>query len=109
MNGTQVLDEVASRHASGNISSDSDTFVADKIIHALKIYPVISPTMLQAALGPGLSPKLWRPILSALLDNGTVIQKELTTTGPSGRQNTYTQLMLSPEKLSELQPQASVG
>lgn len=79
-------------------SESSGDYIADKILHYLAIYPVISPTMLQAALGPGCGPRLWRPVLEGLIASGVVEQSEITAEGPTGRRNTYTQLSLAKQK-----------
>jgi len=66
-----------------------------KIIHQLKIFPIISPTMLQGALGPSLKPALWRPILTDLIERGVVIEELETVLTPAERYNTYTKLSLA--------------
>jgi hypothetical protein len=48
--------------------------VEQKIMEIITVYPRISPTMLQAGLGPSLSPELWRPALEKLIRRNLVSQ-----------------------------------
>jgi hypothetical protein len=54
--------------------SDPATLIREKILMLLQIYPRVSPTMLQAGLGPSLSPEIWRPVFNEMLADGTLIQ-----------------------------------
>ena len=69
--------------------------VERRIIHLLKIYPGISPTMLQAALGPKTKPQTWRPALKRLLEQGVVEQEFVVAESPMERYNTYTKLAIN--------------
>ncbi len=71
-----------------------------KILHLLKIYPVISPTMLQSGLGPSTKPAQWRPCLKRLIDSGEVIEEQESMQTPSERYNTYSKLSLPGTKVS---------
>lgn len=66
-----------------------------KILHILEIYPVISPTMLQGGLGPGVKSADWRPVLNSLLDRGIVVKSEVNKQTPVGRYNCYKRLSLA--------------
>jgi hypothetical protein len=68
--------------------------VKTKILHVLSIYPVISPTMLQGGLGAYIKPKIWRPALEALIDEGKVVETQEGVMTPYDRYNTYTKLSL---------------
>lgn len=68
--------------------------IRTKILHLLRIYPIISPTMLQGGLGPAMKPVLWRPVLDELLKEGAVIQEQESMLTPTERYNTYTKLSL---------------
>ncbi len=70
-----------------------------KIVHLLKIYPIISPTMLQSGLGPQLKPAQWRPVLTTLIEQGKVIETKESMQTPSSRYNTYSKLALPGTKL----------
>ena len=88
-------------------SDDTEVPFRDKIIHVLSIYPTISPTMLQMGLGPGISPKIWRPHLQALIDEGVVVQDSVAKQSPMGRYHQYQRLQLSPEVLAQEQDKIS--
>jgi len=66
-----------------------------KIIHLMKIYPIISPTMLQGGLGPSMKPALWRPVLDELIQEDVILQEQESMTTPSGRYNSYPKLRLA--------------
>ena len=68
--------------------------IEDKILHILTVYPVISPTMLQAGLGPSTKPALWRPVLSRLMEEGKVVEESESLETPTSRYNTYNKLSL---------------
>ncbi len=74
--------------------------IKTKILHLLKIYPVISPTMLQSALGPSTKPTKWRPCLKRLIDSGEVIEEQESMQTPTERYNTYSKLSLPGTKVS---------
>lgn len=69
--------------------------IETKILHLLRIYPIISPTMLQGALGPATRPVQWRPVLINLIAQGKVIEEQKSMQTPSERYNTYTKLFLA--------------
>lgn len=68
--------------------------IETRILHLLKIYPLISPTMLQSGLGPSTKPENWRPVLVDLVQRGVVIEEQQSMQTPSERYNTYTKLSL---------------
>ena len=76
------------------LAVDENEKLADKIVHILTVYPMISPSMLQIGLGPAVSPSIWKPILEGLIESGTVIRTNVLAETPSGRQNTYMRLEL---------------
>lgn len=59
--------------------------VKARILHTLEIFPYISRSMIQVALGPGLSPKFWDGPLSALVDEGRIKLVETVIASPGGR------------------------
>ena len=69
--------------------------IREKIIHLLKVYPIISPTMLQAALGAYVKPIKWRPVLVELIADGTVVEENESIMTPFKRYNSYTKLRLA--------------
>ncbi len=72
---------------------DPDT-IRKKILHILKIYPVISPTMLQGGLGPYMRPAQWRPVLKTLVEQGKVMETQESLQTHAGRYNMYSKLSL---------------
>jgi len=68
--------------------------IQDKILHILTIYPVISPTMLQAAIGASIKPLVWRPALTNLITNGQIKAASIEATTPTGRYNRYQTIQL---------------
>lgn len=74
--------------------NESPAAVRAKILHLLELYPIISPTMLQAGLGPATKPKVWRPVLAELVTLGLVVEDEIPTTTTTERYNSYKRLHL---------------
>ena len=74
--------------------------IETRILHLLRIYPIISPTMLQSGLGPSTKPAQWRPVLTALIAQGKVKEDTISMQTPSERYNTYTKLSLPGTKVS---------
>ena len=68
--------------------------IAVKILHLLSIYPIISPTMLQGALGGAMKPAIWKPVLDELVTAGKVIKEQESTMTPADRYNEYSKLKL---------------
>jgi hypothetical protein len=68
--------------------------LADKIVHALTVWPVLSPSMLQVGIGTSVSPKLWHPILEQLIKDGVVKREEVRAKSPLGRDQVYIRLSL---------------
>ena len=73
--------------------------VRAKILHILKVYPIISYTMLQSGLGPYTKPGLWRPVLAELIDEGKVVEDQESLQTPTNRYNTYNKLLLPNTKV----------
>jgi hypothetical protein len=60
-----------------------------RIIHSLTIFPFLSGSMIQTALSPGLPPKLWRPILVSLIEEGIVTITKVSAVTPGNRSQSY--------------------
>ena len=69
-----------------------------KILHILRIYPIISPTMMQAALGPSTKAILWHPVLQDLINRNLVVREQESLLTPAERYNAYTKLSLVPDE-----------
>ena len=77
------------------ITQEVEAKAEAKILHLLRIYPLISPTMLQAGLGPYVKPGIWRPVLRRLIEQGVVREEKEELLTPDERYNTYTKLSLA--------------
>jgi hypothetical protein len=77
-----------------DVTNNAEKEVMAKILHLLRIFPVISPTMLQGGLGPYTKPAIWRPALQKLIAEGKVVETQESLQTPSERYNTYTKLSL---------------
>lgn len=78
------------------VHNPGDEEIALRIIHILKIYPKVSPSMLQVAMGTSLSPASWKPVLERLITEGAVQREAVGATTPSGRYQTYRVISLNP-------------
>lgn len=70
--------------------------IRDKILHVLKHYPVLSPSMLQVGIGPSISPRAWHPVLDSLVQENIVQKSERGVEDPSGRYRSITLIQLVP-------------
>lgn len=78
-----------------SVDEEVQAEIAVKIVHLLGIYPIISPTMLQGALGPQVKAGIWRPVLTQLIEEGKVVEESVSMLTPTERYNTYTKLSLA--------------
>lgn len=68
----------------------------EKVLFGLSIYPVISPSMLHIFVGTAVPKSLWKDvILKELIQEGLVVQENITLTSPHDRVQTYTLLRLA--------------
>lgn len=67
-----------------------------KILHTLKIWPKLSPSMLQVGIGTSLSSRMWHPVLDQLIREGKVIRTEQQAKSHIGRDQIYTIISLAP-------------
>lgn len=74
--------------------SAGETVIRERIEHILKIYPKVSMSMLQVAIGTGLAPALWHPVLNKMLLDNVVSKKMFSCATPTGRSQTYTVISL---------------
>lgn len=70
--------------------------IRERILFTLSIYPKVSPTMLQVALGTSTRPAVWHPVLNQLIEDGLVDRTQVRppTPAPSGRDQVYTIIQL---------------
>jgi hypothetical protein len=75
--------------------------IRGKILQVLTHFPVLSPSMLQVGIGPGISPRVWRPELDKLVQEGKILRQEKGIEDLSGQYRTIIQIQLAPEPASE--------
>lgn len=68
--------------------------IAAKIVMYLEVYPMISPTMLQVALGPQVKPAIWRPVLDNMVDNEIVIRDTVSHARENGLRRDFIRIYL---------------
>lgn len=95
------------------MSLETETrMLRSRITELFGVYPRMSPTMLQAALGPSLSPRIWRPVMDKMIHEGTLTLDAEMPPVVSGRSRPYTVLSLTSAKISSIAvpppPRASV-
>lgn len=74
---------------------DESTAIEAKLLFVLGMYPGISPTMLQAGLGPQVKPVIWRPVYERLLSEGKVKLELTSKETPLGRHQTFTRIYIN--------------
>jgi hypothetical protein len=77
----------------GNESEDS--LLRKRMITTLLIYPRISPSMMQVAIGPHHKPYMWRPVLESLIKEGVIERLQESRQSERGRWRTLIILQLS--------------
>lgn len=81
--------------------SSAQQAVEDKILHILKHFPILSPSMLQISLGSGIPTPMWRPILEDLIQRGSVYRYRKSVVTPTGRAQMQTMLSSLPPPKSD--------
>jgi len=89
---TNVADPATEEH--GN---EASTVIRERIIHTLRVFPKLSPSMLNVGIGTSVPGSLWRPELERLKAEGIVIEDTVVMETPARRTQSYTVLSLSPE------------
>jgi len=77
-----------------------DELTRQRIINTLEIYPKVSPSMLQAAIGPHNKPQFWRPILESLIEEGIVTRDQKSHRSERGRYRILIIISLSEDYLA---------
>jgi hypothetical protein len=73
---------------------ERDYLWRERILHVLRIYPRISPSMLQVGIGPAIPASVWKPVMEQLIMENLIRRETIPLKGPSGRDNSYTILSL---------------
>ena len=76
-------------------SHPPEYYMRQRILSTMRIYPRISPSMLQSGLGPHNPPSIWRPVLEDLIAEGLVQRLQESVQNERGRFRTVTILQLS--------------
>jgi EAL domain-containing protein (putative c-di-GMP-specific phosphodiesterase class I) len=88
---TAELTEAA--HPSG-VLSEADRVFREKILHVLGIYPKLGRHHLQISLGTSVPASVWKPVLDAMIRDGTLKEETIPSESPSGRQQNYTAISI---------------
>lgn len=78
----------------GEVFSEGEQDIHNKILFLLNQYPIISGAMLQMGLGPAVSAKLWRPIYIKMLQEREIKEESKPVTNRSGRYQNLTRISL---------------
>lgn len=73
---------------------DTELLIQHKIRTVLEIYPKISPSMLQIAIGSPPA-KLWKPELAKMIEAGIVTTYTMVHLSAAGRPTSYTIISLN--------------
>lgn len=74
--------------------TDAESIIVERIRHTLRIYPRISPSMLQVGIGTALTPSLWRPVYERMKEDGEIEEQTVQAQTPTGRIQVYTVISL---------------
>lgn len=69
--------------------------IRHKIKTVLEIYPKVSPSMLQIAIGSPKA-KLWKPVLAGMVEDGIVTTHTVVHLSAAGRPTSFTVISLNP-------------
>lgn len=62
----------------------------ERILHGLRVFPFLSASMLHMAIGTATAGKLWKPLLTDLIEEGKIVQTVHQAKSATGRQQSYT-------------------
>lgn len=83
------------------MTEEQDEHITDKIIGVLKIYPKISPSMMQIGIGSSLPTSIWKPVLEDLIERKIVVRDVIVALSASSRNQSYTVLSLADNTYNE--------
>lgn len=61
------------------------SYIEERILYFLSVYPRLSGSMIQVAIGTSIAPVMWRPIIERLIREGKIVLYEIHSRAPSGR------------------------
>lgn len=74
--------------------------IRNRVIHVLSVYPKISPSMLQVALG--IKARIWQPELEQMISEGIVCRDIIVVPHFTGNLKKHTALSLDPSRREKL-------
>lgn len=82
----------------GEVQDPTEGWIETRILHILGIYPKLSNSMLQVGMGTSLPPKIWKPVLVRMINEGTLISSSVSSLTPDGRAQSYTVISVAQAK-----------
>ena len=77
------------------MATHDQTQIQEQLTHLLKVYPVLSPTLIQGLLGSNIRPTFWKPVLEAMIDEGSISRDEVQAQNAYGQFRSYTCIRLN--------------
>lgn len=71
----------------------------EQLKHLFSIYPILSPTMMQALLGSKVRPKDWKPVMEDMITDGTLKRVDLSSKNAWGQLRYYARIKLNQPKV----------
>jgi hypothetical protein len=93
----------------GEVITPAETWIEERIMHVLSIYPKLSNSMLQVGVGTSLSPKIWKPVLQKMINNGQLVSRNVSSVSPDGRALTYTVISIGAGNAARPAPTPSLA
>jgi hypothetical protein len=81
-------------HSEKLASAEVDEIRA-RLMHTLKLYPIITRSMMQMALTNSVGSAAWKAVLRLMIDEGTVVEDYIHRVSPLGQQRSYHRLYLA--------------
>ncbi len=66
-----------------------------QLIHLHQVYPVLSPTLIQALLGSKMRPQTWKPVMEKMITSGALVRSEVVSENSWGQLRSYTCIRLN--------------
>ena len=80
-------------YAKPEMDDDDLILLKGKLRHILTIYPKLSHSMIQVAMG--IPAREWRPVLQMMIAEGEVVSTTIELETPAGRNQQYTIIALA--------------
>lgn len=76
-------------------NAEQNSYVRERIITLLSIYPTISPSMLQIGLGSSLPTLVWRPVFDEMVSAGEIVEGLIEGPPTDSRQRPFKTVALA--------------